>query len=173
MIKISDFKDILARYVLFKQYVVSDMIVDDLKKCNQSCIFLAILNFSAKLTCGKLIPYSIIVHEVSLFTTFVCLLLFICFWATQQHYFFVKMNEQKIEIPQEILFECYICQLKFDQYALEVHFVTVHSNVQNNDIKISKGFEQKLASFGLKTLFKVQMGSQKLSKERKANCNRR
>ena len=29
--------------------------------------------------------------------------------------------------------------------------------------KISKGFEQKLASFGLKTPFKVQMGSQKSS----------
>ena len=30
--------------------------------------------------------------------------------------------------------------------------------------KISKGFEQKLASLGLKTPFKVQMGSQKLGK---------
>ena len=40
------------------------------------------------------------------------------------------MNEQKIEIENspDMLFECYICQQKFDQYALEVHFVTAHSS---------------------------------------------
>ena len=47
------------------------------------------------------------------------------------------MSELKIEIEnsRELLFECYICQLKFDQYALEVHFVTAHSNFQNENIK--------------------------------------
>ena len=53
------------------------------------------------------------------------------------------MNELKIEIENSAdkLFECecYICQQKFDQYALEVHFVTAHSNVQTENIK--KNFE--------------------------------
>ena len=35
--------------------------------------------------------------------------------------------------------------------------------LNNLKLKISKGFEQKLASFRLKTLFKVQMGSQNSS----------
>ena len=46
------------------------------------------------------------------------------------------MNEQKIQIEksQDTLFACYICQQKFDQCALEVHFVTVHNNVQNENL---------------------------------------
>ena len=50
--------------------------------------------------------------------------------------FSVKMSEQKFEIesPQGKLFDCYICQQKFDQYTLEVHFVTVHNNVQNENL---------------------------------------
>ena len=94
-----------------------------------------ILNFSAKPACGKSIPY---IGMICIFCYFVCLLLFTLLWTknTWHFVFSVKMSEQKFEIEnsQAVLFECYICNQKFDQYALEVHFVTAHNKVQNENI---------------------------------------
>ena len=46
------------------------------------------------------------------------------------------MSKQKFEIEnsQDNLLECFICKKKFERYALRVHFVSTHSNVQNENI---------------------------------------
>ena len=45
------------------------------------------------------------------------------------------MSEWKFEIEnlQDKLFNCYVHQQKFNQYALEVHFAFKHTNFQNDN----------------------------------------
>ena len=46
------------------------------------------------------------------------------------------MSEETFEIEksQHNLFPCYICQTKFDKYALEIHYLETHNDVQNENL---------------------------------------
>ena len=52
------------------------------------------------------------------------------------------MSEQKFEIEnsQDNLFMCFICEMKFDKYALEAHYMETHDDddVQNEIINKSE-----------------------------------
>ena len=65
----------------------------------------------------------------------------------------IKLNFQFKFHTSQINF-CQMSQLTLHRSKIKLAFSCIKSKVKN-----SKGFEQKLASFGLKTPFKVQMGS--------------
>ena len=79
------------------------------------------------------------------------------------------MSEQKFEIEnsEDNLFMCFICQTKFDQYTLEVHYMETHDN-DNDDVQNEILNKSEICGQSIET-GKVRKNIKTVHKEHKAH----